>query len=263
MMLVRVGVASAALLVFLAARGELGALRRAPLGAYAYGLVNAAIPFTLIAWGEKHVDSGTAAVVNSGVPLFVAALTLRFSRGERVSAPRLAGLLLGFGGVGWLVGFHPSGGWWFVAGTLAIVLAAASYAIGSLYGQHLVARTSGPVLAASAYLGAFVLLLPAGIAQAPDRWPSWKPLAALLALAFVGTAFAQLLWFRLLARYGSARSTLVSYLLPPAALVYGAVFLGEPLSVAKVGAFALILLGVAIASGLRRRPRVAAAARAR
>jgi drug/metabolite transporter (DMT)-like permease len=254
MMLIRVLVASALLACFLAVRGELGALRRAPFGAYALGVFNGAIPFTLIAWGEKHVDSGTAAVANAGVPLFVALLAPWFASGERVGGVRLLGLLVGFGGVAWLVGLHPSGDWWFVAGSMAIVVATLSYAIGSLYGQRLVEHTSGPVLATSAYLGATAVLLPAGIAQAPHAWPGWKPVAAVLALTVLGTAIAQLLWFRLLARYGSSRSTLVSYLLPAIALVYGAVFLDESLTLAKLGGFALILLGVVAAAGALRTP---------
>ena len=254
MMLVRLVVASAVLVGLLAARGELGALRRAPLGAYALGLVNAAIPFTLIAWGEKHVDTGTAAVANSGVPLFVALLAPFLAAGERVTGLRLAGLLVGFGGVAWLVGLHPSAGWWFVAGAGAIIVATLSYAVSSLYGQRLVLRVSGPVLATAGYIGASVCLLPLGVAQAPHAWPGWGPVAAVLALALFGTAFAQVLWYRLLARYGSSRSTLVSYLIPAFALVYGSVFLGESLGVAKLGGFALILLGVVIASGGVRLP---------
>jgi drug/metabolite transporter (DMT)-like permease len=252
MMLVRLAVASAILVGFLAVRGDLAGLRRAPAGAYALGIVNAAVPFTLIAWGEKHVDSGTAAVANAGVPLFVALLAPFALRDERVTGIRLAGLGLGFGGVAWLVGLHPGTDLWFLVGTLAIVVATFSYAIGSLYGQHLVARTSGPVLATTAYLGAAAVLLAPGIAQAPHRFPGWKPVAAVLALSLLGTAVAQLLWFRLLAGYGSARSTLVSYLLPAVALVYGTVFLDESLGVAKLGAFALILLGVVVASGALR-----------
>ena len=257
MMTIRLVVASTILVGFLAVRGDLGRLRRAPLGAYALGLVNAAIPFTLIAWGEKHVDSGTAAVANSGVPLFVALLAPWLASGERVGGVRLGGLLLGFAGVAWLVGFHPQAGWWFVAGTGAILVATLAYAFGSIYGQRLVARTGGPVLATAAYLGGAAVLLPLGVAQAPHRLPGWGPVASVLALSLLGTALAQLLWFRLLVGHGSSRSTLVSYLLPAVALVYGSVFLGEPLGVGKLGGFALILVGVVVASGARLSRRTA------
>ena len=181
-------------------------------------------------------------------------LAPRFAAGERVTRLRLLGLLLGLGGVAWLVGFHPGGGWWFLAGTAAILVATLSYAVGSLYGQRLVTRVRGPVLATTAYLGAAVVLAPLGIAQAPHELPGWKPVAAVLALTVLGTALAQLLWFRLLARYGSSRSTLVSYLIPAFALLYGTVFLDEHLGIAKLGGFALILLGVVVASGAVRLP---------
>src|SRR3954447_19191596 len=139
LMLIRLVVASLLLLGLLASRGDLRALRDAPRGAFVLGLFNGAIPFTLIAWGEKHVDSGSAAVVNAGVPLFVAVLAPFVASGERVTGVRLGGLLLGFRGVAWLVCLHPSSDWWFVAGAAAIVVATASYAVGSFYGQHLVA----------------------------------------------------------------------------------------------------------------------------
>jgi drug/metabolite transporter (DMT)-like permease len=255
MILIRVVLASALLAGLLAVRGRLGSLRRVPLGAFALGVVNAAIPFTLIAWGEKHVDSGTAAVINAGIPLFVALLAIRFARGERFTGTRLVGLLLGFGGVAWLVGLHPSRDAWYVAGAAAVLLATFSYAVATLAGQRLVARVDGPVLATACYVGASAVLLPVGVAQAPHAWPGWGPVAAVLALTLLGTVAAQLLWFRLLAAEGGARASLVSYLLPAVALVYGAVFLDEPLDAAKLGAFALILLGVVLAAGGARLPR--------
>jgi drug/metabolite transporter (DMT)-like permease len=85
--------------------------------------------------------------------------------------------------------------------------------------------------------------------------PSWKAFACVAALAIAGTAFAQLLWFRMLSRYGSARSTLVSYLIPATALVYGIVFLGEGVSAGELVGFLLILVGVALGAGAVRLPR--------
>jgi drug/metabolite transporter (DMT)-like permease len=111
------------------------------------------------------------------------------------------------------------------------------------------------VLSTAALIGALVVLLPFGIAQAPSHVPGWKALAAVLALALLGTAVAQLLWFRMLRRYGAARSTLVSYLIPATALVYGVVFLSEHVSMLELVGFFLILGGVALAAGAVRRPR--------
>lgn len=249
MMLIRIVVAAAALAVVLGRRGELGALRRAPAGAYVLGLFNSAIPFTLIAWGERHIGSGLAAVANASVPIFVALLAIRFRPAERSRGSRAVGVVLGVVGVGVLTGAAPGGGLWGVLGAGAVVLASVSYAVSALYGQRLVAGVSGPVLSTTALIGATVVLLPFGIVQA--RHSSFGPaaLACVLALSLVGTAGAQLIWFRLLRQHGSARATLVSYLIPVTALVYGVVFLGERVTVLEGLGFVLILVGVALASG--------------
>ncbi|HEV2592645.1 MAG TPA: DMT family transporter [Gaiellaceae bacterium] len=251
MMLIRVIVAGAALIVFLAAQGGLGELRQAPRGAYLLGLFNSAIPFTLIAWGERHIDSGLAAVANASVPIFAGLLAVRWRPSERPRGIRAVGVGLGLVGVVVLTGVAPGGGWWGVAGVLAVTLASLSYGVSALYGQHLVGHVRGPVLSTAALAGALVVLLPFGIAQAPSHMPSWKAIGCVLALALLGTAFAQLLWFRMLGRFGAARSTLVSYLIPATALVYGVVFLSEHVSVAELVGFFLILAGVALGSGAR------------
>ena len=219
------------------------------------GLTNAAVPFTLIAWGEKHVDSGVAAVANATVPLFVTLLAIRFRRSERATGARMGGILLGLAGVAVLAGALPDVGWWSVAGILAVVLASLSYAVSGLYGQLRVESISGPTLAAASMVGGAVILLPAGVAQAPPDVPGWEALAAVAALTVGGTAFAQLLLYRLLRLHGAARASLVTYLMPPTALLYGALLLGEPLTVATLGGLALILLGVALGSGAVRLPR--------
>ena len=243
MMLIRVAVASALLAGFLAFRGELAGLRtRAPRRVPARHLQRR---------DSLHADRlGREArrlrhAPRSRTPASRCSSRCSapwFLRGERVGGLRLLGLLVGFGGVAWLVGLHPAGDWWFVAGTMAIVVATFSYAIGSLYGQHLVVRTSGPVLATTAYIGAAVVLLPIGVVQAPHDWPGWKPVAAVLALTVLGTAVAQLLWFRLPRAATAARARRSSATCcPRSRSLYGSVFLDESLTLAKLGGFALIL----------------------
>ncbi len=249
MMLGRVTVAALLLLAFLALRGELGSLR-APWGAYALGLTSSAIPFTLIAWGERHIDSGVAAVANASVPIFVAILAIWFRTDERSTGWRLVGILLGLAGVAVLAGGSPESGLWYVAGTLAVVLASISYATAGIWGKYLIVHTTGPVLATTSLIGAFVVLLPFGVAQAPSEVPSLKTIGCVLALAVLGTAAAQLIWFRLLRSFGTARSSLVTYLMPATALLYGIVFLGEPLTWPTLAGSVLILGGVALGSGL-------------
>ena len=110
-------------------------LKAAGWGLVLLGLINTPLPFTLIAWGEKHVDSSSPRSRTRPCPIFIALLAIKFRQSERVTGLRLVGILLGFLGVGVLVGFHPEGGWWAVAGTLAIVLASLFYAISNLFAQ--------------------------------------------------------------------------------------------------------------------------------
>jgi drug/metabolite transporter (DMT)-like permease len=222
---------------------------------FALGVVNGAIPFTLIAWGERHIDSGVAAIANASMPIFVVLLAIRFKPSETVRGLRLVGFIVGLVGVGVLAGVHPEGGWWGFAGTMAVVVASVSYAVGSLWGQRLIARTSGLVLSASSMLGGLLVLLPFGLAQLPSAVPGWKETGSVIALAVIGTALAQIILYRVLRTDGAARVSLVTYLLPATALIYGVLLLGEPLTWEELAGMALILGGVALGSGAVRFPR--------
>src|ERR671938_1423589 len=177
MILIRLVVSAMLLLsVVFAQRGRaaLADMRRLGWEGLALRVVNGAIPFTLIAWGEKHIDSGVAAIANATMPICVVLLALRWQPSEAVRGARLGGILLGLVGVGVLAGVHPSGGWWGAAGTLAVVVASLSYAVGGLWGQRLVTDENGFALATAAMLGATVVLVPFGLAQLPAHVPGWK-----------------------------------------------------------------------------------------
>jgi drug/metabolite transporter (DMT)-like permease len=259
MMFVRLVIAAALLLPFQLLRQGFGRGVRELASAWrpglVMGIVNAAVPFTLIAWGEKHIDSGVAAIANATVPLFVVLLAIRFRPSERVSGGRLAGVLVGLVGVAVLAGAQPEGGWWAVAGTLAVVAASFSYAIGGIYGQGAAGAHSAPVLATASMVAGALVLLPFALLQLPDEVPGWKASASVAALAVGGTALAQLVIFRMLRLHGAARLSLVTYLLPVTALLYGMLLLDEPLTAAAVAGLALILGGVALGSGALRLPR--------
>ena len=214
-------------------------------------VLNAAVPFTLIAWGERWVDSGTAAVANSTVPIFVAMLAVLYVPTERSTGWRLVGVLLGLVGVGILAGVHPQGGWHGTIGIAAIVVASVSYAAANLYAGRRMSF-GGPVLAAVSMAGAFVLLLPLALATLPAQAPGWKSIGSGAVLGLLGTALAQILSYRMIRVYGSARSALVAYMLPAFALSYGAVFLGEGLSYQKLAGLALVCGGVALGTGAVR-----------
>ncbi len=231
MMAVRTLVAAAVLLVYLAwrlgwtaARADLRAAWRHCL---VLGVFNAALPFWLIAWGEKYIDSSLAAVLQASVPIFNALILLRVLPHERLSGTRVAGLAIGIVGVAVVTGIHPDGGSWAIVGALAVVASSLSYASAGVYGQLAVSGTAGPVLATGSMLVGGLILLPFALFQLPTSAPSWEAVSSLLALTLLGTALAQLVLFRILALHGSARLSLVTYLMPGFAIVYGALILDE------------------------------------
>ena len=219
------------------------------------GVFNAALPFWLIAWGEQHIDSGLAAVVQASVPIFNALILLKVIPHQRLSATRALGLGIGIVGVAVVTGIHPDGGWWAIAGALAVVASSLAYAGAGVYGQLAVSGTAGPVLAAGSMLFGGAVLLPFALFQLPSHAPDLEATASLLALTLLGTALAQLVLFRMLALHGSARLSLVTYLMPGFALGYGALILDERITLSTLGGLALILGGVALASGAVRLPR--------
>jgi drug/metabolite transporter (DMT)-like permease len=251
---IRLACAAPLLVAFAARRHGLRALWSARRDGLVLGVVNAAIPFTLIAWGEKHVDSGVAAVANSSVPIFVAILAVWFVPSERSTGWRLVGVALGVVGVSVLAGVHPAGGWAGAAGTGAIVLASVSYAAANLYAGRRMA-VGGLVLASTSMAAAFVVLLPFALTSLPVHPPGWESVGSGVALGVAATAVAQVLSYRMIRLYGSSRAVLVAYMLPAFALLYGAVFLGEPPTWQKLFGLAMILGGVGLGSGAVRLPR--------
>src|SRR5919197_6205849 len=220
-------------------------------------LVNTAIPFWLLSWGETRFDSGLASILQASVPIFNALIAFVVFHEVRVTGARLVGVGVGFVGVALLVGAQPEGK---VLGALAVVGMAFCYGIGGLLaGRHLV--TVPPIVVGFAATAISTLAaLPAAVVQAPSDVPSWKAIGSVVALGVPGTAIAYLLFFGLITGAGAAYASLVTYLIPPIALAYGAVFLGERFGAAALGGLALILGGVALGTGavqLRRARAVA------
>ncbi len=258
LMAARTLIAAVTLTAYLAAttgwRKMLVDLRTAWRAALVLGALNAAIPFWFVAWGETHIESGVAAIAQATVPLCSFVIGLRFLPHERIGPARIGGILLGLAGVAVLAGVHPHGGWPAVAGTLAIVVASVSYASAGIYGQLRVKGTSGPVLATGSMIAGFVMLLPPALVQFPHTMPTRGAIASVIALGLLGTAAAQLVLFRILVLSGARKLSFVTFLMPGFALFYGALVLHEHVRPLAIAGLALILLGVALGSGVLRRP---------
>jgi drug/metabolite transporter (DMT)-like permease len=227
-------------------RAQLGReLRSAAVPLTVMGLVNSAIPIVSIAWAEERLDSGLTAVIQASAPLFTALLALRFARSQRVTGVRLVGLLVGFGGVALLVGVQPSGD---LVAALAVVFSALCYAAAALYSKRL-AAVSPLTTALGALTAATLALVPFALAQLPAHFPGWEVTASVLVLGIGGTGIAYVLYYAILSGAGASYAILVTYLVPAIALVYGAVFLNEPVTAVAVAGLALVLGGVGLGTG--------------
>jgi drug/metabolite transporter (DMT)-like permease len=231
-------------------RPAIGAARAAAGRLVVLGVLNSAIPFALISWAETRIDSGLAAILQAAAPLFTVMIATRIGH-ERVARGRLAGFLVGFVGVALLVGAHTAGG---LTPALAVILAAFAYSAAGIFASRRLRDTQPLVVAAGSMLGATILMAPLGLATLPSSVPGWKEIASVVVLGIVGTGVAYVLYFELIREAGASRSILVTYLVPPIALAYGVLLLGEPLQTAAVAGLVLILGGVALAG---RRSRAA------
>jgi drug/metabolite transporter (DMT)-like permease len=257
----RLGVAALALgaYVFLATgrRAVLSGVRAHWPALLVVGLLNTAVPFWLLSWGETRIDSGLASIIQASVPIFNALLAFGFFHDERVTGSRLLGVAVGFVGVALLVGAQPQAK---VLGALAVVGMATCYAAGGLLARRYLGEARPQVVAFGTTSIAAIAMLPAGVAFAPQHVPHWKTLASIAVLGVVATACAYLLFFTLIGGAGPAYASLVTYLVPPIALAYGAIFLGERFGAAAFAGLALILGGVGLGTRMRRRAPAASSA---
>jgi drug/metabolite transporter (DMT)-like permease len=214
------------------------------------GLLNTAVPFWLLSWGETRIDSGLASIIQASVPIFNALLAFGFFHEQRVKGRNLVGVAVGFVGVALLVGAQPQAK---ILGALAVVGMATCYAAGGLLARHHLSDARPQAVALGTTVVAAIAMLPTGVLFAPDHVPGWKPIASVVVLGVVGTAFAYLLFYTIIAGAGAAYASLVTYLVPPVALAYGAVFLNESIGWAAIVGLVLILTGVALGTGRRRR----------
>ena len=233
-------------------RGAIPDMRAMWVPCVVLGALNNAVPYWLIAFAETRIDSGLAAVIQAAAPILTVVLATRIDPSQRVRGLRLVGVAVGFVGVALLVGVQEGSQ---LVGALAVLGTATCYAVSVLYAGRTV-RSFPPLEVAIGQLGVGMLLaLPFGLAQLPSEAPPAKAVAAIVALGALSTGVAYLLYFTLIARAGASRAILVTYLVPAFALVYGTVFLDEPVTVSALAGLVLILGGTALGTGMRLRRR--------
>jgi len=256
----RVAIAAVVLLVALrltggrpAVAGAVAELRARPGSAVLLGSLAVALPFMLITLGELEVPSGLTAVLISPASLFVALFAPFLDASERIDRRQGIGMLMGLGGVALVVGVESVQTVGQLLGALAMVGAAAFYALSSFlvkrrYGHLPSMQTSLVSIAA-----ATVLTLPFALATLPDALPGARAVASVVVLGAVGTALGFVIFYKLINEVGAGRASLVSYLAPGVALFYGALLLDETITAAAIAGLVLILAGVALASRTSRR----------
>lgn len=224
---------------------------------FVMGLLNNAIPFSLIAWSQSHIPSGLAAILNATTPLWTVLYSHFAADGERLTPARLLGLLAGLAGVLVLIGprafAFDGGGLTAWLAPCAVLLAACSYTVAALYGRRFKRMGIAPMLPAAAQglMAAMVMLPAALLLEQPWSLPQPSPqaLAALLGLALFSSAMGYSLYFRILDSAGATNINLVTFLIPPSAILLGLAFLGESLEPQHVAGMLLIGLGLAAIDG--------------
>ncbi len=218
------------------------------------GIINNAVPFALIVWGQTQLSSGLAAILNASTPIFTVFVAGVFLADEPVTRAKLRGSLIGLAGVIILIGPNALAGLTSnLLAQLAVLGGSLAYAIAGTYGRRFRSLGINPIVASAGQLSAAALIvIPIAIAvnrpfalgtPAPGAW------AALIALAVLSTAVAYVLYFRLLETTGVTNLMLVTFLIPITAILLGAALLDERLSFVHLIGMAVVGLGLSIIDG--------------
>lgn len=251
----RVALAAIILLIIMRLRGErLPQDRRVWTAFFAMGLLNNAIPFSLIVWGQQYIASGVASILNASTPLFTVILAHFLTSDERMTRGRFAGILIGFAGVAVMIGLDAIGE--LGVGILAQLLClggAISYAFAGIYGRRFRAMGITPMGTATGQVIASSLIMMPLVMVVDRPWtlppPSLTAIGALIGVAAISTALAYVLYFRILATAGATNLLLVTFLIPVSAILLGIAFLGEILLPRHIAGMALIGCGLAAIDG--------------
>jgi drug/metabolite transporter (DMT)-like permease len=238
-----------------ALRGARGRLRWLVM----FAVAEICIPFPLIAAGERHVPSSLAAIIVAAAPLFVALLALRFDASERPDRKRLAGLVVGLGGVVALMGVDVVGQPGELLGAAAILTAAFGYAVGPMVLKSKLSDLDPRVSMGLSLAIASLLLTPAAAIDHPTTMPSLAATGSLLALGLFCTAAAFVFYGMLIAEVGAGRAVVITYVNPVVAVALGVAILGERPGGGAIAGLLLILAGSWLSTDGRLPPTLAAA----
>jgi drug/metabolite transporter (DMT)-like permease len=222
--------------------------------------LNSAVPFTLIAWAERSIDAGLAAILNSMTPIFAFLLTVLITRHEQVTARKLFGVIAGLAGVCLIIGMQALNGlgeqlW----AQLAVVVATVCYAGAAIFGKSFKGLDPMMPAAGSLICGA-IILIPLSLAV---DWPwtlspSVGSMLALLGLSVFSTALAFAIYFRLIHTLGSVGATAQAYIRVPVGVAIGVVFLGETVTTTAGIGLVCVIAGVVAMTMPGRKQAVAA-----
>ncbi len=247
---VRVTGATLVLLPLLAARGQVGELRRHWRTIFVVGALNSALPFLGFSYAALSISAGLSSIFNASTPLWGALIAWAWLH-ERPTLARTLGLAIGFAGVVGLAwekaSFKPGGSGWAI---VACVAAAMLYGLSANYTKKRLQGVPPLALATGSQLSAALLLALPALWWWPATLPSARAWAMVGLLALLCTGVAYLLFFRLIAHVGATNAISVTFLIPAFAVLWGWVFLAEPLTMAMAAGCAVILLGTALATGV-------------
>lgn len=249
----RVGFAALALLVLVHVLGLRMPVSPGMWGAFfVMGAINNFLPFSLILWGQVHIASGLASILNATTPLFTVLLAHVLTADEKLTAGRIAGVFAGIAGVAVMIGMEALDGLTTnVTAQLLVLAGALSYAFAGIYGRRF--KKLPPIVTAAGQVTAStVLILPiALIIDQPWNGPHAGALtwASLLGLALLSTALAYIIYFRILSTAGATNLLLVTFLIPVSAILLGGLVLGEQLEPKHFVGMLLIGLGLALIDG--------------
>ncbi len=250
----RVGIAALLLLPILWFSGHWNSLRINAARILYIGLLNSALPFVLFAYAVMNITTGLSSILNATAPLFGALFAWLWLK-DRMTAPRVAGLVIGFAGVALLAydkaSFKTGGAGWAV---LACLLATLCYGYAASFTKRYLTGVHPLAIASGSQLGATIGLAIPTVWWWPDKNPGWTPWMSLLILGVLCSGVAYILYFRLIGQLGPARAITVTFLVPVFAVFYGTTMLDETLTPWMLGCGAVVVLGTALSSSVLRLP---------